>query len=61
MNITIIDNLYLKFSDIKEQQRIADYLSSLDNLIKYQEDKAEVLKQHKQGLMQQLFPVVESE
>jgi type I restriction enzyme S subunit len=39
-----------------EQQRIADYLSSLDELIVAQAKKVELLKQHKKGLMQQLFP-----
>ena len=42
--------------DIKEQQKIADCLSSLDELIELQSQKVEALKQHKKGLMQQLFP-----
>lgn len=41
---------------IKEQQKIADCLSSLDALITDQEEKLEALKAHKKGLMQQLFP-----
>lgn len=40
----------------KEQQKIADCLSSLDNLITAQSKKVETLKEHKKGLMQQLFP-----
>ncbi len=40
-----------------EQQKIADCLSSLDNLISAQTQKVESLKAHKKGLMQQLFPV----
>lgn len=39
-----------------EQQRIADCLSSLDELIAAQARKVDVLKTHKKGLMQQLFP-----
>ncbi|MDH4406639.1 MAG: restriction endonuclease subunit S [Cyanobium sp. D14.bin.5] len=39
-----------------EQQKIADCLSSLDELIAAQARKAEALKTHKKGLMQQLFP-----
>lgn len=39
-----------------EQQRIADCLSSLGNLITAQTQKIEALKAHKKGLMQQLFP-----
>jgi type I restriction enzyme S subunit len=40
----------------KEQQKIASCLSSLDALIEAQNKKVSVLKQHKKGLMQQLFP-----
>ncbi len=39
-----------------EQQKIADCLSSLDELIAAQTRKVDVLKTHKKGLMQQLFP-----
>jgi type I restriction enzyme S subunit len=40
----------------KEQQKIASCLSSLDALIEAQNKKVSALKQHKKGLMQQLFP-----
>lgn len=46
--------------EVKEQQKIADTLSSLDELIKVQVDKIEQLKSHKKGLMQGLFPKVKS-
>lgn len=39
-----------------EQQKIADCLSSVDELIAAQARKVEALKTHKKGLMQQLFP-----
>ena len=39
-----------------EQQKIADCLTSLDEVIIAQERKVEALKVHKNGLMQQLFP-----
>ena len=39
-----------------EQQKIADCLSSLDELIDAQTRKVDALKTHKKGLMQQLFP-----
>lgn len=39
-----------------EQKKIADCLSSLDELIAAQGRKVEALKSHKKGLMQQLFP-----
>jgi len=41
---------------IPEQQKIADCLSSLDELIELQAKQLEALKAHKKGLMQQLFP-----
>ncbi|MFY9261701.1 MAG: restriction endonuclease subunit S [Gallionella sp.] len=40
----------------EEQQKIADCLSSLDDLITAQTQKLAALKTHKKGLMQQLFP-----
>ena len=43
----------------EEQQKIADCLSSLDAHITTQVAKIEALKQHKRGLMQQLFPAPE--
>lgn len=39
-----------------EQRKIADCLSSLDDLITAQAKKIEALKAHKKGLMQKLFP-----
>ena len=39
-----------------EQQKIADCLGSLDDLIAAEGRKLDALRQHKQGLMQQLFP-----
>jgi len=41
---------------VAEQQKIADCLSSLDELIALQARKVDALKTHKNGLMQQLFP-----
>ena len=42
-----------------EQHRIADCLTALDTQIAAQTAKIESLKQHKRGLMQQLFPAAE--
>ena len=54
---------YSQFSEIKlpkpspdEQKKVAECLSTLDNTITAESDKLEVLKNHKKGLMQQLFP-----
>jgi len=40
-----------------EQQKIADCLTSLDELIAAENKKLEALKTHKKGLMQKTFPV----
>jgi len=40
----------------REQQKIADCLGSLDDLIAAEGRKLEALRRHKQALMQQLFP-----
>ena len=52
----VIKEYSLTFPKPNEQQKIADCLSSLDNLISAQKEKIEALKVHKKGLMQQLFP-----
>ncbi|MGQ3171253.1 MAG: restriction endonuclease subunit S [Methylophilus sp.] len=42
-----------------EQQKIADFLTSIDDLVTAQTQKLEALKTHKKGLMQQLFPAMD--
>ena len=42
--------------DIQEQEKIAQCLNSIDEQIVLQEELVEGLKEHKKGLMQQLFP-----
>ena len=51
-----LKNLSVCFPTLSEQRKIASCLSSLDDLIKSVGDKIELLKQHKKGLMQKLFP-----
>ncbi len=43
-------------SSLAEQQKIAECLSTLDELIEAESRKLDALKDHKKGLMQQLFP-----
>jgi type I restriction enzyme, S subunit len=56
-DISMIKEYPVPYPKPEEQQKIADCLSSLDDLINAQNQKVEALKQHKKGLMQQLFPV----
>ena len=56
LNKSDFSNLLFLFpKDPREQQKIANTLSSLDNLIEAGEKKVEALKKHKKGLMQQMF------
>lgn len=41
---------------LKEQQKIADFLSSVDELLELEKIKLEKLKEYKKGLLQNLFP-----
>jgi type I restriction enzyme S subunit len=43
----------------RSQQKIADCLSSLDDLIAAEAQHLDTLKVHKKGLMQQLFPALD--
>ena len=54
-NDSIRKTSFLKPSS-EEQQKIADCLSELDDLIASETKQLEALKYHKKGLMQQLFP-----
>lgn len=54
---------YRQFSELllpnptfDEQQKIADCLASIDELLTFEAQKLDTLKTHKKGLMQQLFP-----
>ena len=57
-HFSVLKDKVVCFPDPKsgEQQKIADCLGSLDDLIAADGRKLEALRRHKQGLMQQLFP-----
>lgn len=58
---TRIKKIFISFPKNKqEQQKIASCLSALDELITAQTEKIEQLQQHKKGLIQGLFPKMES-
>lgn len=57
--ISAYQNLLIKVPEPIEQQKIADCLTSLDELIAAETQKLDLFKTHKKGLMQQLFPAVD--
>ena len=48
--------IFLLPPTLEEQTKIAECLSSIDEIISVEESKVAFLKAHKKGLMQQLFP-----
>ena len=52
----IVYNSKLFHTTLSEQKKIASCLSSLDEVISAHNQKLELLKDHKKGLMQNLFP-----
>lgn len=59
VSVDQIKKISLCIPDITEQQRIADCLSNLDDMITAQSQKKEALKAHKKGLLQRLYPSIE--
>lgn len=58
LNKAKLDSIPIPLPKEPEQQRIADCLTSLDDIITAATRKLDTLKTHKKGLMQQLFPQV---
>jgi len=56
LSAEIVKSIAFAFPSLPEQQKIADFFSSLDEIIDLQAQKLEAFKTHKKGLMQQLFP-----
>jgi type I restriction enzyme S subunit len=56
---TVFVNISFCYPGIKEQQHIADCLTSLDKCITAAVQELDALKTHKKGLMRQLFPSLE--
>ena len=60
LSVDVLDKVAVAIPNQEaEQQRIADCLTTLDDLIAAQANKLAALKTHKKGLMQQLFPSLE--
>ncbi len=56
LTVSEIQKFKIYYPEPPEQQKIADCLSSIDELITTHTQKLDTLKNHKKGLMQQLFP-----
>jgi type I restriction enzyme, S subunit len=61
LSLGTIKNAAVSIPKLLEQQRIASFLFLLDDLITAASQEFEILKTHKKGLMQQLFPSVEGD
>lgn len=56
LNLSILKNLSLPIPSLTEQQKIADCLSSLDEVISLESQKLQSFQSYKKGLLQNLFP-----
>ena len=52
----VLTSFEIHIPQLEEQQKIANCLSSLDDSITHQTESIKALKEHKNGLMQQMFP-----
>lgn len=56
IRLNMITEMPIFIPSLPEQQKIADSLTAIDERIEAQEEKIAALREHKKGLMQQLFP-----
>jgi len=52
----VLTSFVIHIPELEEQQKIASCLASLDDSITHQTESIKALKEHKNGLMQQMFP-----
>lgn len=50
-----LENVNIVLPTVKEQEKIADFLSSVDDIIEEQKEKITALEEQKKGIMQKLF------
>jgi len=55
LNTAILNSIGISIPSIEEQKKISDFLTLLDKKIQKQQEKVELLKQQKKGLMQRIF------
>ena len=60
INKSLFSSVRILVPKLPEQHRIASFLSSIETLITDENQSLEVLKAHKKGLMQQIFPSLEN-
>ena len=56
INKTELESILVYCPSVSEQRKIADCLTSIDEMINQYSNKIALLKQYKKGLMQQMFP-----
>ncbi|MDO8365854.1 MAG: restriction endonuclease subunit S [Saprospiraceae bacterium] len=56
INSSDLAGIIVEIPELPEQQKIAAFLTSIDDLITAQNEKIKALQVHKKGLMQQLLP-----
>ncbi|EOU1694286.1 restriction endonuclease subunit S [Clostridium perfringens] len=55
LNMDLFYDILINIPCVEEQEKIANFLSNIDNIIEKESKKLEELKQWKKGLLQQLF------
>ena len=55
VNYSSVENTSLKIPSLPEQEKIANFLSLLDQRIEKEQEKLRLLKEEKKGLLQQMF------
>lgn len=55
LSIGIIKKLFFTLPNLQEQEKIADFLSNVDKKIAITEEKLDLFKEYKKGIMQKIF------
>ena len=55
LNLGILNSLTSNFPSLQEQEKIANFLSSIDKKISLIEEKLELFREYKKGVMQKIF------